>query len=316
MSWLAVAFIAPALWALVALLDTYFVDGIYRDATDGAIISGLFQGLPWLGVAIGAINFNYPGLHVTALAIAAGALFLISFLAYFRALFVANDGAFMQVLWNLSILLVPFLAWLLLDEALGIRHYIGILLAFTGLAAFLIDAGLEGGDRRLIALTMLLAIGALSLSMVLSKQAYSIASTDSGDQGRASFASIFLLYCSGATMVALVLIAKRGLATGLGSARFGFGLRNALAFTFAESLSLGGTFASQRAIDLAPSVSYVAVIESLVPVFIMLFSVAAANLAAVAGNKRLSATYRVQVSSPVRKLVALSAIAGGIYIIT
>ena len=70
MSWIAIAFIAPALWALVALLDTYFIDGIYRDATDGAIISGLFQGLPWVLVPLGLIDFDYPGHRIAAYAIA------------------------------------------------------------------------------------------------------------------------------------------------------------------------------------------------------------------------------------------------------
>lgn len=318
MSWIAVAFVAPALWALVALLDTYFIDGIYRDATDGAIISGLFQGFPWVLVPLGLIDFDYPGHPIAVYAIASGSLFLISFLAYFRALFISNDGALMQILWNLSILVVPFMTWLLMDEILATGHYLGIVLAFVGLGAFLSDARMRTHDGRLIVVTMFGAITALSGSMVLSKQAYNLVAIVPAGSGSPSFASVFLLYCLGAALVAFALIAVRCVTRGAISA-LGFsaiGRRYVFIFAFAESLSLGGSLASQRAIDLAPSVSYVAVIESLVPVFIMIFSMAAAWLLSLSGNKRLATTYLVQFSNPARKVAALCAIASGIYIIT
>lgn len=318
MSWIAVAFVAPALWALVALLDTYFIDGIYRDATDGAIISGLFQGLVWTLVPLGLIDLDYPGHRIAAYAVTAGALFLLSFLAYFRALFISNDGALMQVLWSLSILVVPFLTWLLMDETLANGHYLGIVLAFMGLGVFLSDARMRTRDGRFIAITMLGAIIALSGSMVLSKQAYNLATSATTASGSTGFESVFLFYCLGSALVAFALIAARSVTRG---AIFALGLSTLgrkyfFVFVVAESLSLGGSLASQRAIDLAPSVSYVAVIESLVPVYIMIFSMAAAWLFSLMGNERLATTYLVQFSNPGRKIVALCAIAGGIYIIT
>ena len=136
--------------------------------------------------------------------------------------------------------------------------------------------------------------------------------------GSSGFESVFLFYCLGAALVAFALIAARCV-TRDAIAAFGFstiGRKYAITFAVAEFLSLGGSLASQRAIDLAPSVSYVAVIESLVPVFITIFSMAAAWLLSVMGNKRLATTYLVQFSNPARKIVAFCAIAGGIYIIT
>lgn len=62
MSWLLLAFVAPLLWAAVALIDTYFVHGVYAEPLDGAGISGLFQSSPWLLVPLGLIEFRAPGL--------------------------------------------------------------------------------------------------------------------------------------------------------------------------------------------------------------------------------------------------------------
>jgi hypothetical protein len=45
-NWLLVAFLAPFFWALVNIVDVYFVDGIYKDDIDGIIIFGLFQIIP------------------------------------------------------------------------------------------------------------------------------------------------------------------------------------------------------------------------------------------------------------------------------
>jgi hypothetical protein len=317
MNWFLLAFVAPVLWAAVTLLDTYFVHGIYTDAMDGAVISGLFQSLPWLLVPLGLIDFVYPGNASAVNAIAAGALFLLSFLAYFKALFIANDGALMQLLWNLSVLVVPFLAWLLIGERLEVTHYAGIVLAFAGLAGFGFDARVQTRKARHIGLIMLTAVVALASSMVASKQAYQLAAsmrTEGGDD----FWSTFLLFCAGASAAAILLLMMRGPAhAGIQARRVvRLSQRYFLVFLLAETLSLLGTLASQRAISLAPSVSFIVVIESLVPVFVMGASLLLAIWFRGAGRAELAAAYRAQFSNPGGKTLALVMIAGGIYVIS
>jgi uncharacterized membrane protein len=317
MNWFLLAFVAPVLWAAVTLLDTYFVHGIYTDAMDGTVISGLFQSLPWLLVTLGLIDFIYPGNASAACAISAGALFLLSFLAYFKALFIANDGALMQLLWNLSVLVVPFLAWLLIGERLEVTHYVGIVLAFAGLAGFGFDVRLHTRQARKIALTMLAAVVALASSMVASKQAYQLATSRQAASGD-DFWSIFLLFCAGASAAAFLLLIMRGPVHAAIQARRVADLsqRYFLVFFLAETLSLLGTLASQRAISLAPSVSFIVVIESLVPVFVMGASLLLAARFRGAGQAELASAYRAQFSNPGRKTLALAMIAGGIYVIS
>lgn len=317
MTWLLLAFVAPLLWAAVTLLDTYFVHGVYTEAMDGAVISGLFQCLPWLLVLLGVVEFSYPGNESAACAVVAGALFLLSFLAYFKALFMVNDGALMQLLWNLSVLVVPFFAWLFIGERLEPAHYAGIALAFAGLAGFGFDARTRSRDARRIGLTMCLAVVAHALSMVASKQAYQRA-TESHPLGGGDFWSLFLLFCAGAGAMAFVLLAQRGAAPAVAQARRVARLsrRYFLLFVLAETLSLVGTLASQRAISLAPSVSFVVVVESLVPVFVMGGSLLLVAWLQAAGKADLATAYRRQFSNPGRKTLALALIAGGIYTIT
>lgn len=311
MSWFLLAFVAPLLWAMVALMDTYFVHGVYESPIDGAVISGLFQSLPWLLVPLGLIEFRFPGTAPAVHAFAAGALFLLSFLAYFKALFVANDGALMQLLWNLAVPVVPLLAWLLIGERLESGHYLGIALAFAGLAAFGFDPRAQTRLGARIALTMLAAIVTLALSMVASKQAYRLAASDD------AFWSLFLLFCAGASAAALALLTMRGRLHASAQARriLHLGRRYFVLFLLAETLSLVGTLASQGAISLAPAVSFVAVIESLVPVFVMAASLLLAAWFRRAGRATLATAYGAQFANPGRKTLALAMIASGIYVI-
>ena len=78
-TWFLVALIAPFLWAIVAIIDTYFVDGVYEDEYDGTIISGGFQSLPWLLVLFGVVDFTFPGFELASLALLAGGFFFFSF---------------------------------------------------------------------------------------------------------------------------------------------------------------------------------------------------------------------------------------------
>lgn len=317
MNWLTLAFIAPLLWAIVSLIDTYFVHGVYERASDGAIISGVFQSMPWLFVALGYIEFNTPPLAPTLLSLLAGGLFLISVLAYFHALFASNDGALMQTFWNFTVLVVPFVAWLLIGERLSLPHYLGIGLSFAGLAAFAVGPRSLRRTTSSVLFVMTIAVLSLSLSMVVSKESYRLSDANEEEM----FWNIYLVFCVGASTTGLLIFfieqagsVNAGIA--LQGRRIGKLCRQyAGFFFFAESISLLGSLASQRAISLAPSASLVALIESLVPVFVMLACLLMAPLWKKAERPGIAAAYAAQLSHPARKAFALALIAAGIYMV-
>jgi uncharacterized membrane protein len=306
--WFLMALIAPILWALVSIIDNYSVHGIYEDEYDGMVVSGVFQSLPWLLVPLGVIGFTFPAIEVATLALFSGGLFILAFFCYFRALFVSNDSALMQILWNLSVPVVPFFAWLVIGEVLTAMHYAGIGIAFFGTLLFNFDGTVKRIGFRRIMLPMLGAVGFLSLSMVVAKKAYQLPDAD--------FWSIFLLFSLGATVTSLVALAlgkknpfekAKKIAT-LSGKYFFF-------FLVAEGLSLGGTITSQKAISLAPAVSFVAVIESLVPVFVMMFSLFLIQMMKVSGHAAVGDVYKGQLSGAGIKILALAFVVIGIYIV-
>lgn len=306
-NWLLIALIAPCLWAIVAIIDTHFVHGVYEDEYDGAVISGVFQSLPWLLAPLGVIDFTFPMIEVVTLSLLAGGLFLLAFFWYFKALFVSNDSALMQILWNVSVLVVPFFAWLLIGEVLTSTHYVGIGIAFAGIMFFNFDRKIKGTGFCKIALPMLGAVVALSLSMVVAKKAYQL---------DPDFWSIFLLFSFGATTAAaaILIVGKKNplrrarKIAALGGKYFFF-------FATAETLSIAATITSQKAISLAPAVSFVAVIESLVPVFVMLISLIIVFV--FRNTERVDVRpYHNQTSGMGIKILALAFIGVGIYVVT
>lgn len=306
-NWFLWALIAPFFWALVSIIDTYFVHDVYEDEYDGTMVSGLFQLLPWLLVPFGVVEFAFPEARVAGLAFLAGGMLISSFFFYFRALFVSNDSATMQILWNVSVLVVPFFAWLFIGEVLTSMHYVGIAVAFIGILLFNLDGKMKRIGFSRVMLPMVGAIVLLSLSMVVVREV---------QQPEADFWSIFLVFSSGATVTSLAILAigrkspseriKRIAA--LSGKYFIF-------FTLAELLSGMATITSQKAISLAPAVSFVAVIESLVAVFVMIISL---FIAFAFRNTKLIdvAPFWNQVSGWKVKVFALAFIAIGIYIVS
>lgn len=304
MNWLIWSLIAPFLWAVVTIIDTHFVDGVYEDEYDGTVVSGVFQSLPWLLVPFGIVQFTFPEIGVAGLAFLAGGMFILSFFCYFKALFVSNDGALMQILWGVSVLVVPFFAWMFIGEVLQNIHYVGIVIAFVGICLFNFDGKIKQVGFLRILLPMIGAIVFLSLSMVITKKV---------QQPDADFWSIFLVFSVGSTFFSLVILAI-GKKNPLNRAQKIAKLSGKYfpIFVIAESLSIVATMTSQRAISLAPAVSFVAVIESLVPVFVMIISLAIVFI--FHDTKRFDASpYRKLVSGAWIKVLALAFIAIGIY---
>jgi drug/metabolite transporter (DMT)-like permease len=306
-TWFWIALIAPFLWAIIAIIDTYFVNGVYRDEFDGTIISGVFQSLPWLLVLFGIVQFTFPGIEVALLALLAGGLFLLSFFFYFRALFISNDATLMQILWGVGVPVVPFFAWILMGEVLTSMHYMGIGIAFLGIMLFNFDGKVKKAGLTKIMLPMMGAIVFLSLSMVIAKEAYTLSLSD--------FLSVFLIFSSGATLtsLAVLVVGKKNPLWKIKEIVI-LSRKYFVVFVIGETLSILATIASQKAISLAPSASFVIVIESLVPIFVMIMSVLI--ILAFRNSKKIDvAPYRNQISGVWIKLLALLLIILGIYVV-
>jgi len=305
-NWLLMSLIAPFLWAVVTVIDTHFVDGVYEDEYDGTVVSGVFQSLSWLLVPLGIVQFTFPEIEVAGLAFLAGGAFILSFYYYFKARFVSNDGALMQILWSVSVLVVPFFAWMFIGEVLQSIHYIGIAIAFAGIFLFNFDGKIKQVGFSRILLPMTGAVVFLSLSMVLTKKV---------QQPGADFWSIFLVFSAGSTIFSLVILAigkKNSFKQAQRIAKLSG--KYFPVFSIAEGLSIVATITSQMAISLAPAVSFVAVIESLVPVFVMIISLVIVFI--FRNTKRFDISpYYDQISGVGMKVLALAFIAIGIYIV-
>ncbi len=308
MDWLLVSLIAPFLWAIVSIIDNYFVDSVYKDELDGIVLSSIFQVFPWVLVPFGFLHFSPVGGDVFW-SVASGFLFLLSLFQYFRSLFRVNDSALMQILWSLSVPLVPFFALFLLAEKLSLNHYIGIGIAFMGVLLFNFD--IQKGARKrlaLVAFPMTYAVLFMAASMVFSKKAYTVSP---------DVQTNFLLFCLGGVLVLIFVplfdtqtVAQRGAQTWKLLRKY------ILIFVAAEGLSVMATFTSQWAIQLAPAISFVALVESLTPVFVVSISLPIYFLVRFRNNQRLANIYQEQLTHIPVKILATGIISGGIFLIS
>src|SRR4051812_1854468 len=124
MSWFTLALIAPLIWAFVNLIDDHLLKNVYRSATFGAVISGIFGFVPAIYIFLFRDPENLP-LKIIASALAAGMLTVLFYYFYFRTL--DNDDPSVAIaLNNISPALVLVLAFIILGERLHGLQYLGI----------------------------------------------------------------------------------------------------------------------------------------------------------------------------------------------
>lgn len=312
--WLLITFIAPTLWAVTNIIDVYFVESVYRDEYDGTIISGLFQILPWIFVPLGIISFT-PSEYQFAPLFFAGFFFIASLFFYFRCLFTRNDASLIQILWNLNVPLTLFASWFLWHLSLEPLQYVGCLLVFLGVFALTMKGRVPLSMIRSIALPISGAIIFLTMSMLLSGYGY--------DHSRGNFFGAYLLFSLGSFTAAVGLTFIRTMSRGrLQEAHTVVHIARLSAkyfviFFLAELLALFGTIASQRALDISPSVGLVATVESLTPVIIIFLSIALAFImrAFQPDDTRWIKLFREQTFGMSAKIISTIIIATGIYCI-
>lgn len=303
-NWLLISFVAPFLWALVNLIDVYFSKEVYQDEYDGAIVSGFFQVVPWLTVPF--VGVIFPDAGTMLLAIAGGLFFCAAMFFYFKAIFATWDASLLQIFWNLTAILVPILTFFILREKLTNFQYLGILTTFIGATLLSFHRGIRRNNFKRFLLIMSGAIFFLSISMIVQDVVYS----------KTEFFGGLLFFALGYFIGSLFIlnINKKK------SAKYLFLLSRKYFFWFVgiESINLAAIIFSQRAISISPSVSFVAVIESFVPAFILLLSLVifvAFSLFPFGNKSTIRLIYKEQIVGMVSKIAAVLIMAFGIYLL-
>lgn len=303
-NWFLLAFVAPLFWALVNIIDLILVNKVYEDEYDGAIVTGFFQIIPWLLVPF--LGFSIPAGEIALLAMLGGMLYCASMFFYFRALFATNDASLILVIWNLTALVVPILAFLILQERLSLIHYAGIIITFMGVLFLTLNKKVGRGNIKKVAAIMSWAVLFFSLSMVIQDSVYS----------NTTFWSGFLFFSLGNILGSIIIFGLRKKETlghifSLNKRYFGW-------FLATELVTLTGVVSSQRTIDLSPSVSYVAAIESIQPAFIMILSAvifAAFAILSLRNKEMMKKIYDEQLVGSGAKIIAIIIMVVGIYLI-
>lgn len=317
--WLIFALAAPALWALVNIIDVYFVDGIYKDEWDGIIISALFQILPWPLLFIVADFSPFMVLHEAPvrsawffdpaflLSFGGGLLFTLSSFFYFKALFDQNDAPMLQVMWNAGGIMVPLLSFVFLSEVLPVYKYIGILIALLGTSILSLHSRIREKFSWRYLWISFCGILFLSMSMVMEGRAYDLFGGTIG--GNAYWAGFFFFSLG-------VFIG--GLFFALFSRRNSWALvkKYYKIFLLAEGLSFVGIMASQRALDISPSASYVVTVETLLPLFVVAWCLVFGLFSLHKKFPHLKQMYTEQVEGIFVKVIATVIVVVGVYIIS
>lgn len=298
------------LWALVNLIDIYFVNGIYENEYDGTIISGIFQLAPW--ILVPWLGFNLPENRLTVIAIAGGFLYSVSTFFYFKALFMTRDAAATELLWNLCIPVVPFLAFIFTAEKLSVTHYAGIAVSFMGASILSLDKKIRAKQSSGILLIMIGAVLLLSLSMIMEEAVYR----------KTNFWTGFLLFSFGAFTGGIFFSALRVI-TGCGVSKkniFKLGREYFWIFLLAELLAVSGVVFLQRALALSPSASFVAVIGAFQPVFILVCSVLIVQTYGIwrkrGNHQMIRRIYSEQLTGAHVKFLAVFIMSIGVYLVS
>ena len=256
-SWIAIGLLSVAAWGLSCVIDVCFVaEGIYRKPVDGLVVAGVFLVIP-LFVSTGNSSFDVGSPGVAIAALTAGVFYLLHIYFYFRALFALNDASNAEIFNTLSVLMVPVLAYVLLGEVLEPLHYAAIGVSVLGVL-LLIRLQLSTLTWKVSAL---LGMSVLFISLVMVMQAWVLEHVE--------YDTAVSLFSSGGVLVIVTLLVTRG---GLRSRTMALGRRFGVVLVGVQLLELGAILGLQRATDVGPSVSLVALLECSLPLFVMGFS--------------------------------------------
>lgn len=191
-NWLVVVFLAPTLWALINLIDLYFIGEVYENAYEGAIVTGFIQLSIWFLVPFW--GFTIADKVSIMWAMSAGFILIVAYFFYFKTFFKTSDASLVLILWNLTAIVTPLLAFLFLAERLNGRQYLGIGVVLIGVFVVSLHKNIKTNDFKKVIGNMMIAVLLYSIHMVVARQAY----------GKMDFYEGILFYSLGAAIGGLV----------------------------------------------------------------------------------------------------------------
>jgi drug/metabolite transporter (DMT)-like permease len=146
MSWIALAFCGPVLWAISTHIDKYLVERFFKDSDVGALLIftaliGL-PGMPIIAAFTDVTSIGHVGIAVTSLS---GLLYLAAIYFYLRAL-QQEEASVIAPLFQTSTLFTYVFAYFILHETLtGWRLFGGALM----MASAVVASYEPGGSRKI-----------------------------------------------------------------------------------------------------------------------------------------------------------------------
>ena len=299
--WLWVTFAVPIFYALDCVLDVFFVGkNIYRNAVHATILTGLFYVVFLLALLPLHDQFIKPEFEILVMGIANGVFYLLHIYFYFRALFSLNDASNLECILGFSVLLVPLLAFVFLGQELTNAQYLGISIAAIGVITLAIVSISKGAFLSSLT-TLSGAVILLSITFVIQDEVFR----------HVNFYTGLVLFIAGKIIAAIILW--------IGSDVKGIikdTYRHGSLFLFSQFLGVCAVIFLQRAINISPSVTLVAAIETTTPLFIMLFSLLLLFIMSIFKNKdALACSILVlQINKLPYKLFAFTLLLSGIFI--
>ncbi|MBO1348483.1 MAG: hypothetical protein EBE86_014320 [Hormoscilla sp. GUM202] len=302
-NWIVLGLLSPMIWAIAHLIDTYFVGGdVLTDEYDGTIVTSIFHVSPL--IIFPFIKLEFPPIGIFFPLIILGGLFYsISSFFYFKALFKVNDVSIIEVLANIAIALVPIMSFFALHEQLSIMQYIGFGITIVGACTLSLNKSIEKHDLLKVLLPMIGAVTFLSMCVVIEEAVYRIINFWSG----------FLFFCLGCGLGGVIFWLIRAVKfANQRESILEISKKNFKIFLTGELLSLVSILLQERSIDVSSSPSLVLILQSLIPIFILLFSFLS-NIV-LRENEKLKEILMQQTKGWTVKTISTLIIAMGIYL--
>ncbi|QQG40609.1 MAG: EamA family transporter [Candidatus Levyibacteriota bacterium] len=256
--WFYIALIAPAIWALVNIIDDNLIRGVYRNPYFGTIISGFFALLPVLSVFF--IPISIPSLPVIIFSFLAGFLVVSAYWFYFKAL-MSDSPSIIVALWTLTAAMLPFLAFVFLQETLQFKQYVGFVIILVA-SMILSVVNIKKLTFSKTFFFMIIASIFIAITSILEKYIYTHIDFWSG------FIFISIGMGLGALFFSISFKAGR-----MFFKEFQGKFRKYIwIFLFSELLNILAVFFSNLAISKGP-VSLVKVVEGMQPFYVLLYAI-------------------------------------------
>lgn len=256
MDWFYLALLAPAIWAIVNLIDDNLIRGLYKNPSSATIMSGIVAFLPLLSLIF--LDITIPSIGVMLISLLAGFFLIASYWLYFKSLLIEMPSITIT-LWKLSPIFVSLLAFLFLGETLAINQYAGFILVL-GASLAISATNIKKFQFSKAWYLMVFASLLTAIYAVLVKHVYSNVDFWSG--------FIFVSLGMGAGGVLLFTLSKegRGFFTELNKKSKWLPL-----ILLPNILNIIGVLIFNLAVSRGP-VSLVKVIEGVHPIYVLIFS--------------------------------------------